>query len=135
MSKLYEKYLSCKSENPNTIFLFKSGIFYLALDEDATKISKLFNFKLTNLNDKVLKCGFPEKRLDFYSNLLNSQNISFQIIDSNYSIIDNYSDYLNNLGIKNIIRSILDIDFNNITYKDCFELLSSIQDSLKKIYK
>lgn len=44
------------------IYLFKSGIFYIALEEDATFLSELLGFKLTNFNETVMKCGFPRKK-------------------------------------------------------------------------
>ena len=50
MSKLYNNYLALKKENESTLFLFKSGIFYIFLDEDATKISNILGLKLTMLN-------------------------------------------------------------------------------------
>ena len=90
MSKLYVEYLNLKKENSNQLYLFKSGIFYIALEDDAKRLSEIFDFKLINLNESVLKCGFPQKRLEFYSNKLNSLNVSFQIVDSNYSKINNY---------------------------------------------
>ena len=65
MSKLYDKFSSLKNSNKDTLYLFKSGIFFIALNEDATKLSEIFGFKITNLNDTVTKCGFPEKRLEF----------------------------------------------------------------------
>lgn len=58
MSKLYEKYKNLKSENATKLYLFKSGIFYIFLDEDAIKMSNLLNLKLTNLNETIVKCGF-----------------------------------------------------------------------------
>lgn len=134
MSKLYVEYLKLKKENTEKIYLFKSGIFYIALEDDAKKLSELFEFKLTNLNESVIKCGFPQKRLEFYINKLNSLNIPFELIDLNYSKIENYSDYLNNNKIKNIIQSIMDIDMNNITFKDCFEFLDKTKEELNKIY-
>ena len=63
MSKLFEKYLELKRSNKSRVYLIKSGIFYIALQEDAKTISELFDFKITNLNDEVVKCGFPEKKL------------------------------------------------------------------------
>ena len=58
MSKLYEKYLVLKQRETNKLYLFKSGIFYLFLDDDAKKVSSLLNLKLTNLNKNVV---FPLK--------------------------------------------------------------------------
>ncbi|MCI8345588.1 MAG: hypothetical protein HFJ42_06525 [Clostridia bacterium] len=134
MSKLYVEYLKLKSENINKLYLFKSGIFYIAIEDDAKKLSELFNFKLTNLNDSVIKCGFPQKRLEFYIDKLNSLNILFEIIDLNYSKVDNYSDYLNNNKIKDIIKSIIQIDMNNISFKESFEFLEKIKIELNNVY-
>lgn len=50
MSKLYDKFSSLKNSNKDTLYLFKSGIFFIALNEDATKLSEIFGFKITNLN-------------------------------------------------------------------------------------
>ena len=131
MSKLYDNYKVLKCKDSTKIYLFKSGIFYIALDDDATKLSSIFNFKITNLNDNVVKCGFPIKRLNHYINLLNSQNIKFEIIDSQYGNIENYSDYLNNNKIKEIINNIKSIDFDDISYKQAYEILYNINNSLK----
>lgn len=134
MSKLYVEYLKLKSENTDKLYLFKSGIFYIAIEDDAKKLSELFNFKLTNLNNTVMKCGFPQKRLEFYIDKLNSLDILFEIIDSNYSKVDNYSDYLNNNKIKDIIKSIIQIDMNNISFKESFEFLEKTKTELENIY-
>lgn len=134
MSKLYNEYLKLKNINNNKLYLFKSGIFYIALDEDSKKLSELFEFKLTNLNDSITKCGFPQKRLEFYVKKLKSLNIPFEIVDLNYSKIDNYSDYLNNNKIKNIIQSILDIDMDNTSFREAFDFLYKMKEEIKKIY-
>ncbi len=134
MSKLYTEYLKLKNIDSTKLYLFKSGIFYIALEEDSKKLSELFSFKLTNLNETITKCGFPQKRLEFYVEKLNSLNISFEIIDLNYSKIDNYSDYLNNNKIKNIIRSILDIDMDDISFREAFDFLYKTKKEIEQIY-
>lgn len=134
MSKLYSNYLKLKNQDVEKIYLFKSGIFYIALDEDAKKLSEMFSFKLTKLNENIVKCGFPDKRLDFYINQLNLSKIPFEIIDSNYSTINNYSDYINNKKIQKVMNSIITIDMNNITFKDTFEFLEKINNELKTLY-
>ena len=50
MSKLANLYKILKNKDSSTLYLLKSGIFYIALDEDALTLSDLFNFKLTDLN-------------------------------------------------------------------------------------
>ena len=120
-------------QNTTKIYLFKSGIFYIALDEDAKKLSEIFNFKITNLNEKVIKCGFPNNRLEFYTNLLKQNKIDFEIIDSNYGKIQNYSEYLNNEKIKNIIDTIMNLDMNDISFKKAYEILNELNVKIKKI--
>ena len=56
MSKLYEKYKSLKENDNSKLYLFKSGIFYIFLEEDAKKMSSFFNLKLSKLNETVVKC-------------------------------------------------------------------------------
>lgn len=86
------------------------------------------------MNQSVIKCGFPQKILEFYIDKLNSLNVPFKIIDLNYSKVDNYSDYLNNSKVKDIIQSIMKIDMNNISFKESFEFLEKVKVELDKIY-
>ena len=135
MSKLYSEYQKLKAKNSEKIYLFKSGIFYISLDEDAKKLSELFNFKITNLNENVIKVGFPLKRLEFYIEKLKQNKIDFEIIDNNYIKIDNYSDYYKNENIKSIINYVIELDMNEISFKQAFEILSNLNIKLKKLYK
>ena len=65
MSKLYSKYLEQKALNPNELYLFKSGIFYMALNEDANRLSDALSLKVTNITDKLYKCCFPVSKSDY----------------------------------------------------------------------
>ncbi len=58
MSKFYDKYKELKQNSPNTLFLFKAGIFLLFIAEDAKIASSLLSLKLGNLNSEVVKCRF-----------------------------------------------------------------------------
>ena len=51
MSKIFNEFEKKKLENPDKLYLFKSGIFYIGLEEDAENLSKLSDFKITPLND------------------------------------------------------------------------------------
>ena len=81
MSKLYQTYAALKMQDSSQLYLFKSGIFYIFLDEDAKLISTKFNLKLTNLNSIVVKCGFPTSQIEKYNNFFNISNIYFKILD------------------------------------------------------
>jgi len=135
MSKLHQKYISLKNANSEFVYLFKVGVFYLALQDDAINLAEKFDFKLLNLNESVVKVGFPVSRLEYYTRIFQQSGIQFKIVDNTYGVIENYTDYLNNETLKEIVNGILEIDFNNTTFKDAFELLLSYQNKLKKIYQ
>ena len=42
MSKLYSIYKKLKESNKDTVYLFKSGIFYIAISDDANLLSSKF---------------------------------------------------------------------------------------------
>ena len=54
-SKLYANYVSLKIKSPYKKYLFKSGIFYIFIDDDAKELHKLLNLKLGNLNSQNSK--------------------------------------------------------------------------------
>lgn len=133
MSKLYDKYVKFKKDAPEKIYLFKSGIFYISLDEDAQKLSEIFSFKITNLNENIIKCGFPQSRLSYYVEQLNQRNIIFELVDSTYPQIENYSDYLNNSNLKILVTNIMKLNLDEISYKQAYEILENFQKELKEI--
>lgn len=132
MSKLYNNYLKLKKENPSTFFLFKSGIFYIFLDEDAKKISELMNLKLTMLNENIVKCGFPASALSKYVNQLDKLNITYQILEPNFEKINSVSEYLVQNDIQQIVKVIKELDLNNITPVEALNILIKIKNKLEK---
>lgn len=133
MSKLYKKYTVLKIQDSSKIYIFKSGIFYIFLDEDAKLMSKVLHLKLTNLNTMVLKCGFPISAGDKYFSLLKTLNYNFCIVD--YEIAsDNISFYQNYNSVKSIIKKLLSIDIDKLSISEAFDLLFDIQNSFKTLY-
>ena len=112
MSKLYKRYNELKATNDNQLYLFKSGMFFIFLDNDAKLVSNELNLKLTKLNDTIVKCGFPINSFEKYSNLLKERGFEFSIIDENTSIVTSTSNYLNNIEIVNMINKIKNVDIN-----------------------
>lgn len=136
MSKLYKLYTNLKNNDPEKIYIFKSGMFYIGLQEDAKKLSEIFGFKVTNLNENVVKVGFPQTRLDYYIQKLEiMKDIDFEIVDSNYAKIENYNDYLNNSKMKFIIDDILKLDLDNTTFRQAFDILSDLKVKIGEVYK
>ena len=122
MSKLFNEYEKLKDKNKEQLYLFKSGIFFISLNEDAEKLSKLFDFKITNLNDTVVKCGFPAKRLEYYTNLLNACSVKFQVIDSNCSNKEN------NTNNSKIIETLNNLDMDKLSLQEAFNILKKIKE-------
>lgn len=134
MSKLYKSYEKLKEKDQQKIYIFKSGMFYICLEDDAKKISEIFGFKITKLNENIVKAGFPISRLDYYVEQLKNRKILFEIVDHDYSKIENYEDYINNNKLKRIIQNIEKIDLNNITFREAYDFLENMKKEIKEIY-
>lgn len=78
---------------------------------------------------------FHGGRLEYYISILKKEKVNFEIVDSNYEKINNYSDYINNLKLKETIDKLLNLDMESISFKESFEILSNIHNDLVKIYK
>lgn len=126
MSKILKQYNELKAKDKNKVYLFKIGIFYNILNEDARLVSKELGLKLTDLSPDIIKCGFPIAKLEKYTNLLKAHNINFEVV-SNPTPSSQKSPY------DSIVKKILDIDLNNTTFKEAFDLLYNIQQKLKNI--
>ncbi len=133
MSKLFKEYEKLKQKNPETLYLFKSGIFYIGLNEDADKLANLFQFKITHLNDTVTKCGFPVKKLEFYTNLLNRCSVKFAVIDPNACKPENNMDYWNDSKVKEIIQLIANLDMNSLSFEESFHILQNLKETTKNL--
>lgn len=132
MSKLLNQYESFKKIDPSYIYIFRVGIFYNILNEDAKIINEKLNLKITNLSPEIFKCGFPVSTLDKYKKILNEKGIKYKIID-NLPNNMNTTDYMNNVEIKHIISKIKNLDMNNTTFQQAFNILLDIQNRLKNI--
>lgn len=135
MSKLYEKYLSLKKQDYSTLYLFKSGIFYLFLDEDAKKMSTYLNLKLTNLNEKIVKCGFPVNTLEKYSTLLKDNGYSVKIVNRQDEQLYSVSNYILNSDVKNFIQKLSNIDSEHLSIREAYLLLDDIKKQAQSLIK
>ena len=59
MSKLMKQYNELKKEDASSIYLFRVGIFYNIINEDAKIINEKLGLKLTDFGHNISKCGFP----------------------------------------------------------------------------
>lgn len=131
MSKLLDQYQKLKKENASCIYIFRVGIFYNILNEDAKILNEKLGLKLTSLSDQIIKCGFPISSLDNYTRKLNDLQLKYLVIDNLPN--SNTTEYLNNIEIKRIIKKITELDMNNTTFQQAFNILLDIQNKLKNI--
>lgn len=125
MSKLMKQYEELKKKDPNKIYIFQVGIFYNILNEDAKLVSNAIGLKLTNLSPEIIKCGFPISQTEKYSLLLKNKNIAFEYVSP--------TPLNQNTSYTNIIKKIQNIDLNNTTCKEAFDILYNIQQKLNNM--
>ena len=132
MSKIYESYKIFKEENPETLAIYKIGIFYVLIDADAKLISDITGLKLTQLNPDIVKCGFPIVSLPKYTNILNHKNIKYKILENKdkYKKIDDEENYINNIIVESIIEKIKNIDIYSITPRQALNIIEDFQEEL-----
>lgn len=133
MSKLLRQYEDLKKQNPDVIYLFRVGIFYNILNNDAQILHEKIGLKITDLGPNIFKCGFPISQINKYVSLFDKMDLKYKIIDNLPN--QNTNDYINNIELKKIVKSILEIDFNQTTFQQAFNKLLDIQQKLKNIYK
>ena len=133
LSKLYNTYLKLKKTNEETIYLFKNGIFFIALDDDAYTLSKIFNFKLTNLTDTVVKCGFPCASFNKYSKLFLLHHLKIKIIELDNKVIYQFKDYVLNIKITELLNDIKSIDINTLSIQEAYQFIENLKNKVNKI--
>ena len=123
MSKLYLEYIRKKDENKDKYYLFKSGLFYIFIDEDAKKISKITPLNITNLNNDIVKCGFPSNSLDKYLDIFKNLGLDVEIV--------NRIDENENKDISTkIIKKIKNLNIDALTPVKALNILNEFKDML-----
>lgn len=138
MSKIYEKYSKLKKDNPNIVYLFKSGAFYIAINEDANLLNTQLNLKITPLGTDMIKCGFPVLSIEKYKEMMEECEIIYKIVEfendnisrNNYNKQENkninYNKNNENIPTKN----------NNLTiYQKYMDLVYYSLDVIRKFPK
>lgn len=116
MSKLYNRYKTLKNKE-DIIYLFKVGMFYVILDDDAKIISKLLNLKLIPLNSEVNKCGFPINSLEKYEKILKENKVKYKIIEDS-----------ENKDLNQFLNKIKKYDIDNMTGIKALELIYELKE-------
>ncbi|MEG2485136.1 MAG: hypothetical protein RSB51_06650 [Clostridia bacterium] len=132
MSKIYTKYLEIKNKekDENKIILFESGVFYIAVADDAITLSETLGLKLTNLTNEIVKSGFPKNKINIYLEKMQMNELKWQIINKEntdtLAITGNEID--KKIDCKNhIIESLKKINLDEITPKQAIDILYDIK--------
>lgn len=135
-SKLYKKYISLKIEDSRYFYLFKSGIFYIFISDDAKRIAPLLDLKLTNLNSVIMKCGFPVNSAEKYFKKMEELNLKIKIVTlKDESINCNLEEYLKTKELFEIADNFLNINIDNLSISQSFDVLYKLQDQLKELMR
>lgn len=116
MSKLYNRYKTLKNKE-DIVYIFKVGMFYVILDDDAKILSKLLNLKLIPLNSEVNKCGFPVNSLKKYEKILKDNKIKYKIIEGS-----------ENKDLNQFLNKIKKYDIDNMTGIKALELIYELKE-------
>lgn len=132
MSKLLNKLNDLKKQDASSIYVFRVGIFYNIFNEDANILNEKLGLKLTSLSPEITKCGFPISSLEKYTKKLDNLQLKYKIIDD-LPQSTNIVDYSNNIELKKMLKKITEIDMNNTTFQQSFNILLDLQNKLKNI--
>jgi DNA mismatch repair ATPase MutS len=123
MSKIQELYIELKEKDPNKLYLFRCGKFYIFIGEDADKINEYVVLNKTPFTKELMKCGFPNSSLDNYMRVFKNHNLDICIIEN----LDNENDKNANAIIKELSK----IDIDNISPIDALIKLKQMKDLVK----
>ena len=136
MSKLYKNYVALKVKDCSKYYLFKCGIFYIFLDDDARVMASALNLKLSNLTPTIVKCGFPVDSLDKYLLMLKNSEYKVHIVkDNDFVNSINAFDFINNKSFQNILDDFLTTNIDELSISQAFDLLYDLQNKFKEIKK
>lgn len=124
MSKILKQYNELKQKDASCIYLFRVGIFYNILNEDAKILNEKIGLRLTSLSPEIIKCGFPLSSLDKYTKKLTDLQLKYQIID-------NAPENVNMNTYYTIINRIKKIDVNNITGVQALNILTELKKEVE----
>ena len=132
MSKIYNEYLKLKEKEPNKLFLFHNGKFYIFIADDVDTINNYVVLKPTKFTSEVNKCGFPESRFEDYMRVFNNHKLNIQvielkdIIETSNSIVSIPKKYID---LENKIKN---IDINNITPIGALNLIIELKELINE---
>jgi len=124
MSKLIKKLNELKKQDASYIYVFRTGIFYNILNEDAKLLNEKIGLKLTSLGSEIIKCGFPISSLEKYTKKMDNLQLKYKIIDDTPQGINPNTYY-------NVVNKIKSLDVDNLTGVDALNILSKLKKEVE----
>ena len=123
---MLEDYLKLKETYPKSIALIKAGNFYECLNDDATIMNSIFDYKIIRLK-KYIRVGFPISKINYITGILTNKEINYLTfedgaIETEKFRHNKYNDYFNDANCEN----------DNVE-EDDFETRLNNELALKKI--
>lgn len=128
MTKI-EEYNILKKENPNIVYLFKQGIFYRALNEDAELLNSKFGLKLLDSGFGYIQCGFPVGSITSYVEKFEKNKIKYKFIDKKVEG-NTTKEYLHNIQCIEILKEIGKMDLDKMSPMNAHSKLQEFKNKL-----
>ena len=130
MSKIIDLYNDLKKSDNSKIYAFKIGSFFNFYDEDAKLVSELLNLKITAFTSKSVKCGFPINSKENKFEILDKNNINYEIVEPETEHREKKIKIKVNIS-EEIVEEIRNIDLMNLSEKEAFIKICGWQAKLK----
>ena len=131
-SKLYQKYLSLKIENPELTYLFKSKNHCFFIADDATNMASLLNLDLTSLGSVIMKCEFPIYSSEAYFNKFKKLKINIKVVPLTEDVFNyDLENCLNSSKYNELILNFLKVNIDDLSIFQAYELLKDMQKKFR----
>ena len=121
MSKIYDKYIELKKENPEKFYLFRCGNFYIFLEDDAYRINDFVVLKITSFAKNISKCGFPVSSLPSYLKVFQNLKIDVEMIEECNRLTEEEKG-------KKVIQGLMNLDLDHLMPVDAFLELQKLKE-------
>lgn len=112
MSKIIDEYIRLHKKDPNKLYLFLCGNFYIFIGNDADYVTNYMVLKKTAFSKDYMKCGFPKSALDIYLKVFNNIKLNVEVINE----------------ISNPLDELKKLDLSKLSKEEAINLLERIKN-------
>ncbi len=134
----FEKFKELKFLNPNKLYIFENGVFYITYNEDADKMKEVFGFVVKQMGSIYRKCEFPVQYFERYEKALKLKKIDYEVVavtkkkkKITADELDTQHSECSNLMHLEILQIIQKADLSKITPIQAMNILLEMQNRVK----